>query len=170
MSAPNICDNCKHGDILPKEYPCNQCCENIPGKESLFELMGIATNKETDPTGKNPHESGAKLDHGKNRLGLVLNGFPNALEQVGIVGTYGAKKYSDDGWLTVENGIARYTDAMHRHLNAHAKGEEIDPQTGLNHLAQATWNSLAVLELTARQAHTPHKAQWPEFLVEEGKQ
>ena len=34
---------------------------------------------ERDPHGKSQHEAGAKLDDGKNRLGLVLNGFAHAL-------------------------------------------------------------------------------------------
>ena len=42
---------------------------------------------ETDPDGKRPNEAGAKLDAGKNRLGLVLCGFSRALQEVGKVGT-----------------------------------------------------------------------------------
>ena len=52
---------------------------------------------ESDPTGRQPNDAGAKLDAGKNRLGLVLVGFSSALQEVGKVGTYGAKKYSDNG-------------------------------------------------------------------------
>ena len=52
---------------------------------------------ESDPTGRKPNDAGAKLDAGKNRLGLVLVGFSSALQEVGKVGTYGAKKYSDNG-------------------------------------------------------------------------
>ena len=37
-----------------------------------------------------------KNDAGKNRLGLVLGGFADALEDVGLVGTYGASIYSDN--------------------------------------------------------------------------
>lgn len=51
---------------------------------------------ESDQTGRNPSESGAKLDAGKPRLGLVLCGFARALQEVGKVGTFGAAKYSDN--------------------------------------------------------------------------
>lgn len=47
---------------------------------------------EADPNGKKPNEVGAKLDAGKNRLGLVLGGFARALQEIGRVGTYGANK------------------------------------------------------------------------------
>ena len=64
---------------------------------------------ESDPTGKRPNEPGAKLDAGKNRLGLVLLGFSRALLECGKVGTYGAGKYTDNGWMAVPDGERRYT-------------------------------------------------------------
>lgn len=73
---------------------------------------------ETDPNGKTPNEPGAKLDAGKNRIGLVLFGFARALQEVGKVGTYGANKYTDNGWTEVPDGERRYTDALLRHLRA----------------------------------------------------
>ncbi len=103
---------------------------------------------EHDPHGKSPHEPGAKLDAGKNRLGLVLGGFSLALQEVGKVGTYGAQKYSDNGWMSVPNGQERYMDALFRHLLA---SEECDSDTGLLHAAHAAWNALAVLELMVRK-------------------
>lgn len=107
---------------------------------------------ETDPNGLAPHVVGAKLDSGKNRLGLVLGDFANALEQVGWVGTGGAKKYTPRGWMSVDNGTERYTDAMLRHMIKHCKGEKADPDTKLLHLAHAAWNVLAVLELELRKS------------------
>lgn len=52
--------------------------------------------------------------------------------------------------MVVPNGIDRYTDALYRHLFAHAKGELVDGQSGELHLAHACWNALAVLELALR--------------------
>lgn len=103
---------------------------------------------ERDPNGLDAHQPGAKLDQGKNRLGLVLLDFSNALKAVGEVGTFGANKYSSHGWLEVEGGVERYTDAMMRHLFA---GTEIDADSGLLHDAQVAWNSLARLELKLRE-------------------
>lgn len=92
-------------------------------------------------------EKGIKLDTGKNRLSLVFEGFSNALWQVGEVGTFGANKYTDNGWQTVENPEERYTNALLRHLFKYYNGEHFDKESGLNHLAHLAWNALAILEL-----------------------
>lgn len=105
---------------------------------------------EKDPNGKKSNEPGAKLDAGKNRLGLVLGGFALALQEVGKVGTFGAAKYTDNGWVDVPNGSGRYTDALYRHLMANQVGQALDADSGLAHLAHAAWNALAVLELSIR--------------------
>lgn len=106
---------------------------------------------ETDPNGFDPHHPGAKLDSGKNRLGLVLGGFARALTEVGKVGTYGAKKYTDNGWEVVPDGESRYTDALLRHLLSEYCGEGTDIESNLSHAAHAAWNALARLELAIRR-------------------
>lgn len=106
---------------------------------------------EQDPQGIDQHSPGAKLDAGKNRLGLVLGGFPNALQAVGEVGTFGAAKYTDDGWKHVDNGVERYTDAMLRHQFKEMAGEDFDPDSEKIHAAHTAWNALARLELIINQ-------------------
>ncbi len=54
---------------------------------------------EADPDGKDPHEIGSKLDAGKPRMSLVLGGFARALMEVVKVGTDGAIKYTENGWM-----------------------------------------------------------------------
>ena len=100
-----------------------------------------------DPNGLDAHDPGAKLDAEKVRLGLVLHGFCRALMAVGKVGTYGAAKYSDNGWMQVDDGQRRYTDAMYRHLMSEASGEDCDYESNLLHAAHTAWNALARLEL-----------------------
>jgi hypothetical protein len=95
----------------------------------------------------NPHVPGAKLDAGKVKPRLVIEGFPLALLDVARVGTFGASKYTEHGWRVAPQGIERYTDAMYRHLLAEAAGDLLDPETGLYHAAHAAWNALARLEL-----------------------
>jgi len=107
---------------------------------------------EADPHGLDQHQAGAKLDANKNRLGLVLHGFARALQEVGKVGTYGANKYTDNGWVDVPDGIARYTDAMYRHLLTEAQGELCDKDTEILHAAHTAWNALAILDLMLREA------------------
>lgn len=106
---------------------------------------------ERDPYDIDAHTPGAKLDAGKNRLGLVMRGFARALCEVGSVATMGAEKYTADGWIQVPDGIARYTDAMYRHLLAEHAGEVQDSGSDLLHAAHAAWNALARLELMLRE-------------------
>lgn len=103
-----------------------------------------------DPYGKNPHEVGSKLDAGKIRAGLMASGFARALEKVAEITTYGANKYTPNGWLSVPDAENRYKDALYRHLLRAEQGEEFDPESNLPHLAHAAWNALALLELQER--------------------
>ena len=113
---------------------------------------------ETDPTGRSAHEPGAKLDAGKLRPDLVFSAFAPALKAVAEVGTFGAAKYSDNGWLEVPDGINRYRDAAARHKLKHDLGEVHDPDSGLLHLAHHAWNVLASLTLyiEMRERHAPN--------------
>ena len=104
---------------------------------------------ELDPNGLDAHAPGAKLDAGKPRVALILNDMPRALLAVAEVATYGAKKYSEGGWLHVENGVSRYTDAMDRHRLKEGI-EPTDADTDLLHAAHGAWNALARLELMLR--------------------
>lgn len=106
--------------------------------------------KECDPRGKSAHSAGAKLDSGKIRAGLVVGSFGRALMRVSKVGTDGAEKYSERGYLHVENGVSRYTDALYRHLLM-METEGVDPVSGLHHLDHVAWNALAVIELMERE-------------------
>lgn len=118
-----------------------------PYDQHLIETFGPL---ESDPEGRPANTPGAKLDAGKPRPGLVMLGFARALKAVAHVGTFGATKYSDNGWMAVPNGEARYTDAMLRHLLAEGSGEELDRDSGLPHAAHLAWNALARLDLYLR--------------------
>ena len=108
---------------------------------------------EHDPTGRDAHAPGAKLDAGKPMPALVLGAFAPALQQVVAVGSDGARKYSKNGWLSVPDGVARYEDAAMRHLLKHFSGERVDPESGHAHLAHTVWNLLAIITLKERDAH-----------------
>ena len=94
---------------------------------------------------------GMKYDAGKPRMDLLVNGCPNALEQVGTVLTFGAQKYAAHSWQTVPGGDERYLAALLRHLTALGKGEQNDPESGLSHLAHVACNALFILELECRK-------------------
>lgn len=92
---------------------------------------------------------GEKYDEGKNRMGLYLAHCTTAVKAVSDVLTFGANKYSANGWRTVPNAKERYTDALYRHLNAYHAGEEFDEESGLSHLAHAATNIAFLIELDA---------------------
>ena len=106
--------------------------------------------KESDPKGLVAGQPGVKFDAGKVRPSLILNDMPRAMLAVAEIGTYGAYKYSEGGWLEVENGIARYTDAMDRHRIKEGL-ESHDTDSGLLHAAHLAWNALARLELMLKE-------------------
>lgn len=112
-------------------------------------LMEMGVSPANPQPAKN--KAGLKYDEGKPRLGLVFNGFSKALTEVGKVGTFGAEKYTPNGWVSVPNAQERYTDAMYRHLLAEQTEELWDKESKLFHAAHAAWNALARLELLLRE-------------------
>lgn len=119
--------------------------------ESVFRKPSIFNERipraEKDPHGKDPSEPGAKCDAGKIRVALMEEGFPKALMAVAEVTTFGAKKYTDHGWLAVPDAFKRYSDAAGRHRLKRLAGEERDADSGLLHLQHEAWGLLAMLEL-----------------------
>lgn len=92
------------------------------------------------------HLPGLKYDEGKPNLSLVFSGFAKALQDVGHVGTFGARKYTPAGWKSVPNLQERYMSALLRHTFAVLDNEPFDCETGRHHLAHVAWNALAMLE------------------------
>lgn len=82
-------------------------------------------------------EKGVKLDTGKLRYDLIP---PESLEGLAKILTFGAEKYTPNGWQTVPNAKERYTAAAMRHFEAWRKGEKLDPESGLLHLHHALCN------------------------------
>jgi hypothetical protein len=113
----------------------------------------MAHTNESDPSGRDPHQPGAKLDGGKTLVWLCISGFPRALEAVAEVTTAGARKYTPNGWISVPDGPDRYMQAFGRHQIDLAKGRIFDDGpggTGKRHKAQMIWNLMASLELEMR--------------------
>jgi len=121
-----------------------------------FELVKSAAscapvnNPQAAPV-KNLNVPGAKDDSEKVRIDLILNDMPRALLAVAEIATFGAKKYTEGGWLTVPEGPKRYRAALQRHmLNENIDPDGLDPETKKLHAAHAAWNALARLELLLR--------------------
>lgn len=121
--------------------------------------MNVMTHIEIDPNGKSAKQPGAKLDAGKNRPSLIIEGMARAIWAVSEVATFGAAKYTPDGWVLVENGEERYADAGYRHALKRAIGERVDPDSNLKHLAHEAWNALAKLDLEIRRTSQPPSSE-----------
>ena len=80
-----------------------------------------------------PDGGGRKSDGSKVALHLIP---PELVVEIGKVLTFGAAKYAPRNW---ERGMEwhRAYGALLRHMLAWWNGEELDPETGLSHLAHA---------------------------------
>lgn len=89
--------------------------------------------------------SGTKFDNAKPKMDLLS---AIAEEKVAEVLTHGAEKYSANNWRA---GIqySRVYAATRRHLSAFWRGEDIDPESGLHHLAHAACELMFLLEYTS---------------------
>lgn len=70
---------------------------------------------------------------------LDYRGLAGVLEN----GTFGAKKYGRFNFLQVENAVERYREAGGRHLVRWLDGEDIDPESQVDHLDMWLWNMIA---------------------------
>lgn len=76
---------------------------------------------------------GTKHDSGKPDLSLISG---MLLEQVALVRMFGSKKYSRDNWRKGFKYTRSIAAAM-RHIMAFKEGEDLDPESGLPHIAHA---------------------------------
>lgn len=95
--------------------------------KDVDELWNVPTNfKETVGT-----KTATKLDYGKPRMDLLSR---SALEEISKVLGFGATKYGPNDWKRGMDWSRLYGAAL-RHLTAHMDGEDLDPESGLSHLA-----------------------------------
>lgn len=123
------------------------CEQTITDGEQLSLFSEIIASNSVPATVTQPHTPGLKYDDGKPNLSLVFGGFYKALLAVGYIGTFGAKKYTPNGWKEVDNARERYESALLRHSLAAVGANPFDNESGHLHLAHAAWNALALFEL-----------------------
>lgn len=71
---------------------------------------------------------------------------PYALQEYGKVCSYGSNgKYAPNNWRLGFNWSLS-ADAMLRHYLAWVGGEDLDPESGLHHLAHAAWHCLVLVQ------------------------
>lgn len=89
-----------------------------------------------------PRNLAVKADDGKNPLDLLPT---VALESVGLVLEHGARKYAAHNWRKGMN-YSRLISALLRHVFAFMRGENIDPESNLPHMAHAACCVLFLLD------------------------
>lgn len=77
---------------------------------------------------------------------LVHNTFPECSDSdIAKVFTMGAEKYDEDNWRKGMNWRKCLASLM-RHTNAFNRGEDLDPESGLPHMAHVAVNAMFLLE------------------------
>ena len=97
---------------------------------------------------------GIKYDGEKPKMHLLP---PKALIEVAKVLTFGAQKYDEENWRKLDNLQSRYSSGALRHIFAHIDDEEIDPESGLSHLAHAVCCLLFKLEIELENGKSKEK-------------
>lgn len=132
---------------IPNDGPLDPYTHKEPlAVTNREDLLKAAQSNDLESLGL--HTKGIKESEGKPSAWRgVVNYFPRALEAIAEVSDVGAKKYVWDGWKTVPDGVAFYSDAMARHLLRESIDGPVDPSDGLHHDVKVAWNALARIEL-----------------------
>lgn len=138
---------------LDGKHRCPQCRVVVPPPPGFREKFDPLLESLRAQAQAAKGTLGMKLDGGKSRLELLP---PAAIEAVGCVLGYGAKKYAPGNWKHVEDGQNRYLAASLRHVFAYLRGEELDSESGESHLAHAACSLLFVLELKDHERRPKH--------------
>lgn len=165
LVVARICADCEHlavDEIYTVKDMFSDCqfiqLQDVPGSYDSRRFISLeqyhaiqqSSNLQSGSNSADKGQGGMKFDGDKPRMALLVDGCPNALEAVASVLTFGAQKYEADSWKGVPNGAERYKSALLRHLTAVGKGEVLDSESGLHHLAHAACNALFILELALR--------------------
>jgi hypothetical protein len=96
------------------------------------------TESASSPFGLDADAPAQKFNQGKPRLAILPMA---ALVEEALAMEYGCKKYSKHNYLNGEGiPISEYLDAALRHIYAYASGEDLDLESGLNHIGCARAN------------------------------
>lgn len=63
------------------------------------------------------------------------------IEEMAAVREFGAQKYAPWDWM-LGRDWSDYIDAMRRHITSFNQGEDLDPDSGLHHMAHVAVNSM----------------------------
>jgi hypothetical protein len=152
---PGACRDCTNeqertGTWLPLFFERNPVS---PENQAAWERLQAAERAYAGAAPKPaeaPTADGTKFDDGKPDLSLLP---PEALLAIAEVLTFGAQKYAPHNWRKGFRWTRLFASLM-RHLFAWLRGEDLDRETGLSHLAHAGANVLFLLTLVLTKAGT----------------
>lgn len=90
-------------------------------------------------------ERGERFNTGKLPISMILEA-RHALDEVAHVLHFGADKYARGNW---RKGLSHteICDSLLRHTSAYLAGEDLDPESGLNHVGHILANALFLAEM-----------------------
>jgi len=157
MSQARNCSTCRHEALPPECEPCASCAVDVDfGKWEAAPRPWEAPAPEPPPEVAAPASAGGYFATHADRGKLRWECLPwPAVEQVVGVLTFGANKYSAWSWLSTPDARRRYFASAIRHAVAWVKGERLDPESGLPHLAHLACNALFLLSFELGEAAEP---------------
>ena len=118
-----------------------------------------------------PNDPKGAIGATKTPLALIP---PFAMEQTAWVHKLGAEKYGPYNWRATGVCATTYVAAIMRHLNAWRDGEDLDPESGISHIAHVACSCNILLDAQHcdtlqddryRKPTNPHRGS--EFIAEE---
>lgn len=133
----------KHTCIKAGWAPGGYCyaCEQEQAREGKMNVFGDWGKDEKEYATGLGTISESKLTNPKDMVGsdkLPLHLWPETATAMGCLGCLdGMLKYGRSNWRFAGVRASIYVDALHRHMNKWFEGEDVDPDSGLPHLAHA---------------------------------
>ena len=90
-----------------------------------------------------PNDPKGAIGATKTPLALIP---PYAMEQTAWVHKLGAEKYGPYNWRETGVCATTYVAAIMRHLNAWRDGEDLDPESGISHIAHVACSCNILLD------------------------
>lgn len=141
-----VCNHCGYVNLRDSAIERFVAVAESQSPPTLDPIMDTACKKPDDPA------QAFKSDAGKVQFDLLEDGAPNALLEIAKVMTWAVeiKGYHPHSWQEIPDAIRRYKAALGRHRNAIARGEVLDPESGLLHWAHAACCVIFITELELR--------------------
>ena len=138
-----------------------ESCDNFCNGEAFVyveqpsEKLISGSTADYSPVASNePFVEGKKFDDHSTRYDLLP---PDALEEIAKVLTWGSFKYDDENWRKVPDAKRRYFAASQRHSWKYKRGEQLDDEHSLHHLAASITNLMFILQLELEELDTPER-------------